>query len=147
MKLNKRGWGLVIELIIVLLAVIMLVYAIYGLNRMGLIRNLNEALGPGIKPDLVISGKTIKYETVEQSLIEAGEEYIKNNYNNSIDSDIYIRVNHLVKNDYISTIRDSNNKECSGYVVASKMSDAIKYTPYLKCSKYESGGYNKEYDW
>ena len=45
MFMNKKGWSLVGELLAFLVAVILLVYVIYMLNKLGLIRNINEALG------------------------------------------------------------------------------------------------------
>ena len=148
MKLNKKGWGLVTELVVILIAIILLVYSVYGLNQLGLIRNMNDALGPGIKPDLVISGKTISYESVEGTLISASQEYVVDKYNNDFVGDqLVIRVSHLIKNGYISTIRDVKNKECSGYVIATKNTTSISYTPYLKCKNYETAGYSEEYDW
>lgn len=147
MKLNKRGWGLVAEIIIILIAVILLVYAIYGLNQLGLIRNMDEAL-PGIKPDLIISGETTNYYEVENSIIEASKQYVSDRYSNDFVGDkLVIRVNHLIKNSYLSTIRDENNKECSGYVMVIKNETDVSYTPYLKCNSYQSDGYEEEYDW
>lgn len=147
MKFNKRGWGLVGELVVVLLVVAMLVYVIYGLNNLGLIRDMDKALGTDVFPDLVISGKTVSYSSVEDNLISASQKYVSDNYGNNIDTAITIRVSHLIKNGYISTIRDKDNKECSGYVIVSKLDEDIIYTPYLKCDEYETKGYNEKYDW
>lgn len=147
MKVNKRGWSLVVELVAILIAVILLVYVVYGLNKLGLVRNMNEAL-PGIKPDLIISGKTTSYQNVESDLIDASKKYVEVKYNGEFTgNEIVIRVSHLVKNGYMSTIRDTNGKECSGYIMVIKSDGTIGYNPYLKCSKYASDGYESEYDW
>ena len=145
--MNKKGWTLVGELIAFLVAVILLIYAIYGLNRLGLVRDIDEAI-PGVKPTLVISGKKVNYETVENNLIDATKKYVTDKYDNKFDSDVIIvRVSQLVKSGYISTIRDSKNKTCSGYVRV--YSDGINntYSPYLRCSQYTTYGYEEEYDW
>lgn len=147
MKLNKNGWGLVVEVVIILVVIILLVYAIFGLNKLGLIRNVNEALGSDVLPDLVISGKTLTYSVVENNLIEASKDYVDDNYNGDIYSDTTIKISRLIKEGYISTIRDSDNNECSGYVMVTKASGVTEYSPYLKCSEYETQGYNEEYDW
>lgn len=147
MRINKKGWSLVAELIAILVAVILLVYAVYGLNQLGLIRNMNEAI-PLIKPDLIISGKTISYENVEDTLIDASKKYVEDRYNNDlVQNETILRVSHLIKNGYLSTIRDTKSKECSGYVMVVKNEEDVSYYPYLKCSNYTSEGYKDEYDW
>ena len=145
--MNRNGWTLVGELVAILIAVVLLVYVIYGLNRMGLVRDMDEAV-PRIKPDLIISGKNVNYDSVENSLIEATKKYVLYQYNNEfVDNMIVVRVSHLVKNGYMSTIRDSNNKVCSGYVKVIRGELELSYIPYLKCSEYVSNGYEEEYDW
>ncbi len=148
MKLNKNGWGLVTELIFILLAVILLVYAIYGLNRFGLVRDMDDALGPLNRPDLIVSGKKSDYSTVESELIESTKEYVEDKYGNVIEEEyVIVRISHLVKNGYIGTIRDTENNKCTGYVKVTNNFDVINYNPYLKCSKYETTGYESEHDW
>lgn len=145
--MNKKGWTLVGELIAFLIAVILLIYAIFALNRLGLVRDMDEAI-PGVKPSLIISGKHVNYETVENNLIEATKKYVKDKYDNKFDSEVVIvRVSQLVKNGYISTIRDNKNKTCSGYVRVYNNGIDNTYSPYLRCSQYVSNGYEEEYDW
>ena len=145
--MNKRGWTLVGELVALLIGVILLVYVIFSLNRLGLVRDMDEAI-PGVKPTLIISGKQVNYDSVESNLIEASKKYVSDKYSNQFDGEVIIvRVSQLVKDGYISTIRDNKNKTCSGYVrVYSSDSETI-YTPYLKCSQYTSTGYEADYDW
>jgi hypothetical protein len=145
--MNKKGWTLVGELIAFLIAVILLVYSIYGLNRMGLVRDINKAV-PLLKPELIISGKNVNYDVVESDLIEATKKYVLEQYNNDFsEGTLIVRISHLIKNNYISTIRDNKNKTCSGYVKVIRGEYDLTYTPYLKCSEYVSAGYEAEYDW
>ena len=145
--MNKKGWTLVGELVAFLVAVILLIYAIYALNRLGLVRDIDEAI-PGVKPTLIISGKHLNYETVENNLIEATKKYVSDKYNNEFETDtIIVRVSQLVKNGYMSTIRDNKNKTCSGYVRVYNDGTNNTYSPYLKCSQYTSYGYEEDYDW
>ena len=145
--MNKNGWTLVGELVALLIAVILLVYVIFGLNRMGLVRDMEEAI-PGVKPDLVIRGKQVNYDTVENDLIDASKRYVADKYSNSFDGEaLIIRVSQLTKNGYMSTIRDNKNKVCSGYVRVFNDGVNYIYSPYLKCSQYVSEGYEAEYDW
>ena len=143
--MNKKGWTLVGELVVFLIIIILLIYSIYGLYRFGLVKNINRAI-PGVKPQLVISGETVNYETAETELIEASKRYIYDKYNGSINGDVLIlRVNHLIGEGYLSTIRDTNSKVCSGYVKVYNNGN-LTYNPYLKCRKYTSFGYESEYD-
>ena len=61
--MNKRGWTLVGELVAFLIAVVLLVYVIFGLNKFGLVRDMDKAV-PGMKPTLIISGKHVNYDAV-----------------------------------------------------------------------------------
>lgn len=141
MKLNKNGWSIVTELVVLLIAIVLLVFVIFGLNKLGLIRNMNEALGVDVLPELVISGKKISYESVETELINASKDYVYDKYGeNLLEDEIRIETSQLIKNSYISTIRDSNNKECTGYVIV-KNAEVKSYRAYLKCSKYTTPGY------
>ena len=145
--MNKRGWTLVGELFAFLVVVILLIYAIYALNKLGLVRDMDEAV-PVSKPSLIISGKHLSYDTVENNLVEATKSYVKDKYDNKFDSEVIIvRVSQLVKNGYISTIRDNKNKTCSGYVRVYSDGISNTYSPYLRCSQYTSNGYEEEYDW
>lgn len=146
MNLNKKGWSIVTELVVILIAVILLVYSIYGVNKMGLLRKSQWA--DNVKPELIIKGKKNNYGAVETELIEASKKYIWEKYDNDfIGEEIILRISHLNKSGYLSTIRDLNNKECSGYVKINKGNLEISYSPYLKCNNYISEGYESEYDW
>lgn len=144
--MNKKGWTLVGELVVFLIVVIGLIYAVYGLGVLGLMKNENK-LVPGIKPQLIISGRTVNYETVESNLIDATKRYVFDKHNNDFNSDVIIvRINTLIEHGYINTIRDSRNKKCSGYVKVYKSGYDLNYYPYLNCSTYTSLGYEKDYD-
>ncbi len=145
--MNKKGWTLVGELVVFLIIVIGLIYAVYGLGVLGLIRNSDKPT-PGVKPQLIISGRIVNYEVVEENLIEATRNYVYQKYNDSFNGDtIIVRVNTLIESGYISTIRDNKNKKCSGYVKVNKNDYNLEYKPYLKCSNYISVGYENDYDW
>ena len=112
MKLNKNGWGLAVEIIIILGVIAALVWTIYGFNQLGLVKNMNEALGTDILPDLVISGEKVTYSIVEKDLIEASKAYVKDVYGDNINIDTTIKLSRLIKDGYISTIRDKDNNTC-----------------------------------
>lgn len=144
--MNKKGWTLVGELFVFLIAIIFLIYSIYGLYRLGFVKSVDKAI-PGAKPQLIISGRIVNYESVESNLVNATKRYVFDKHNNSFNSDvIVVRVNTLIEYGYISTIRDSRNKKCSGYVKVYKNGSNLSYYPYLNCSTYTSIGYEKDYD-
>lgn len=147
MKLNKNGWGLAAEIVIILGVIVALVWVIYGFNQFGLVKNMNDALGTDILPDLIISGEKITYSIAEDNLISASKAYIKDVYGDTFDIDTTIKLSRLIKDGYISTIRDEDNNTCTGYVMVSNTSENINYNPYLKCKNYKTPGYNEEYDW
>lgn len=147
MKLNKNGWGLAVEIIIILGVIVALVWAVYGFNKFGLVRNMNEALGTDILPDLIISGEKVTYSIAEKNLIDASKAYIKDVYGDTTNIDTTIKLSRLIKDGYISTIRDKDNNACSGYVMVSNVSENVNYDAYLKCDDYKTTGYNEEYDW
>ena len=147
MKLNKNGWGLAVEIIIILGVIAALVWAVYGFNQLGLVKNMNEALGTDILPDLVISGEKVTYSIAEKDLIEASKAYVKDVYGDNINIDTTIKLSRLIKDGYISTIRDKDNNTCSGYVMVSNVLETVRYDAYLKCDDYKTPGYNEEYDW
>lgn len=130
-----------------LIAVIGLIYAVYGLGVLGLLKDSNKTI-PGVKPQLIISGKTVNYESVEANLIDATRSYVLDKYNNDFNGEVIIvRINTLIGSGYISTIRDNRNRKCSGYVKVYKNKYNLSYSPYLKCSNYTSVGYESDYDW
>ena len=145
--MNKKGWTLVGELVVFLIAIIFLIYSIYGLYRLGFVEDIDKAI-PGAKPQLIINGKSTNYDNVEANLIDATKKYVFDKYNNDFSGEtIIVRVSTLVESGYISTIRDSKNKKCSGYVKVNKGLNGLTYKPYLKCSSYISVGYENDYDW
>ena len=145
--MNKKGWTLVGELFVFLIVVIGLIYAVYGFGVLGLMKEDNK-ITPGIKPELIISGKTVSYDAVESNLIDASKKYVFDKYNNNFSGEVIIvRINTLVESGYTSTIRDNRNKKCSGYVKIYKDNYSLSYSPYLRCSTYTSIGYEKDYDW
>ena len=144
--MNKKGWTLVGELVIFLIVVIGLIYAVYGLGVLGLMKNENKIV-PGVAPQLIISGRTVNYEVVESHLVDATKKYVFDKYNNDFNGNtIIVRINTLIESGYESTIRDSKNKKCSGYVKVYKTDYGLNYYPYLNCSTYTTLGYEKDYD-
>lgn len=161
--MNKsKGWGLKTELIFLCIFVICLITAIFGLYRMGLLGNLNEALDPNpnddVRVELRSSNKTnnskkkvisneFSYMDLENQMIEGAKTYILNTYNNELGLDtIIVKVSQLKELGLLNELKDEFDFSCSGYVDVFKEGEVIIYDPYLKCSQYITAGYIERRD-
>lgn len=145
--MNKKGWTLVGELVVFLICVIVLIYAVYGFGVLGLTK-YSSKLTSDVKTQFIVSRERVTYESVQEILVDATNKYVWDKYNGSFAGEvIVVRISTLVESGYINVIKDSRNKKCSGYVKVNNRGYDLVYTPYLKCSKYMSSGYEKDYDW
>lgn len=136
-KMNKHGWGLRVELVIILLFLICLLISAIGLNRLGVLgENENSLLK-----------NNFDYSNLENKLKESAKRYIKEYYGEGITDVVIVRYNTLLNNGYISNLTDKYSKECSGYTEVIKASDTLIYYPYIKCSRYKTEGYEERKDW
>jgi|SRR5574344_403281 hypothetical protein len=142
--MDKNGWGLRAELMVILMFLMCLVVATLGLNKMGLIGTNLDDIGS------INTNKNTNetYSFLEQKLTNAASEYVNKFYGASyIEDTLIIRYSSLYYNGYITKLVDNNDKECSGYVVAEKVNSNIIYYPYIKCSNYKTNGYDSSKDW
>ena len=136
--MNKNGWGLRAELLIILLFLICLVISVIGLNRVGLIgENSNSLMNPG---------DTFNYDSVEQKMITATKKYYQENYTGTEENIIIVRTSTLQSRGYLGKLYDGKNKECSGYVKIINSKGTPIYVAYLNCPNYYTTGYEKEND-
>ena len=70
--MNKKGWGLRVELVIILLFVICLVIVSIGLNRIGLLGENPNA------PIHNVDRETFDYTSLENKLVESTKKYFQN---------------------------------------------------------------------
>lgn len=85
------------------------------------------------------------YQDLEIELKIAAEKYQNANYEGNLDSveTIILKYNFLKKSKYLEKITDiQDKKECNGYVKFIKNKAQITYVPYLKCSNYETQGFD-----
>lgn len=142
--MNKKGWGLRVELFYILVFLFCLVVATIGLNRLGL---LGENDDPLVKPDN--SGSEVySYEPLETKVVNAAKRYYQDMYNGGGDDIVIIRVSTLQANGYLGTLVDDRNKACTGYAKVINSSGGKQvYVSYIKCSRYKTTGYEIENDY
>ena len=133
MKLNNKGWGVFqmawmtgIILFFFLLAIILIVNYYHSMNYQ-------------LHNRKVVTERT--YIQMEEDLQTAGIRYVEYNYKNirnlnssKITSDKLFSVGLFAKDLYGG---------CTGYVIVSKNNNNISSTPYIKCSNYQTPGYNQ----
>ena len=88
--MNKNGWGLRVELVIILLFLICLAMACIGLNKFGLLGDNND---PIIKEPTTENIK-LYYEGLEDKLRVATREYYNAKYNDN-NEDIFIFIVYI----------------------------------------------------
>ncbi len=140
--INKKGWGLSTELIFILIFVVGLFVAMIFANKFGILKNgTNDIYNDKID--------NTDYKGMESIVLQATKKYVNNVYNNDIgENTLIVRISYLIKNGYLSELKDGNGKSCSGYISVINVSDiSISYNPYIKCKNYETIGYEESNDW
>lgn len=117
MKLGNHGWGtkeMIIMSSILFILLMIVTYYIYAYYRN-------------------IGVNTYTYTNLESKLQNAARNYASDN--NILVGEVTSR--QLMKEGYLSSFVDDNNRECTGYVDIN--SNHIK--PYIKCPKYTTENY------
>lgn len=136
--MNNGGWGL--RIMLIFCAVISLFF-LFSTNVIG------KALDVFVQKKELVK-EEITYFDLEHKLKNSAKKYINNTYTNIVnDIEIPIKLTTLIENYYLAPIKDIYvEEECSGYVIFTKLSNNIKYKPYLKCNGYKTNGYDSIYD-
>ena len=138
--MNKNGWGLRVELVIILLFLICLAMACIGLNKFGLLGDNND---PIIKEPTTENIK-LYYERLEDKLRVATREYYNAKYNDNNEDIVIINLTTLYNSGYISKLYDKNNKECNGYSKVINSGDSSTIISYIRCeNNYVTAGYER----
>ena len=124
--MNKNGWGLRKELAFIVMFLVCLLMAAYGLNTLG----------------LVDKNASSKYRSLENKLTEAALDYYNDKYTSNGDT-VIIKYSTLYNNGYIGKLKDSNGHECSGYT---KITSSRSGVSYINCFTYKTEGYSKSYE-
>ena len=140
--MKKNGWGLRAELGFLLLFVVCILISTIGLYRMGLFSSAPDNDYVDLKEYTKGNG-TFDYDALETKVTTAGKRYYNDNYPNGTSDIVIVNINTLVSNGYMTDIYDSRNKKCNGYA---KILNNGNVVSYIRCSIYETTGYNEEYE-
>ncbi|UKI58789.1 MAG: hypothetical protein L6V81_05390 [Clostridium sp.] len=138
--MNKNGWGLRVELLIILLFVICLAVACIGANKFGLLGKKMIIL---LLKNLLLKNNTLFYEGLEDKLRVATREYYNVKYNDNTEDIVIIKLSTLYSGGYISKLYDKNDRECKGYSKVIVNNDTSTIVPYIRCSGYTTSGYER----
>ena len=137
-KLNNRGWGLgtMIAFVCVFLLAIILITVIslkYGFtNKTNSTRQQENSRNNTTPVD------TAKYQKYEQEIRQKADIYYKNNSNSSVESPIYINIQAL-------DIKQEIKNQCTGYAEITVNEQNQYYNAYIKCTAYETVGYDESH--
>lgn len=133
--MNKKGWGLRVELGFILLFLVCLLIATLGLNRLGIFSKSSD--------EIHIDSGTYDYVSIENKVTSAAKKYYSVNYPNGSNDTLVVKTDTLKSNGYLSSIKDGLGRECSGY---SKILPSGTCVSYIKCSSYKTTGYDASYE-
>lgn len=136
--MNKNGWGLRMELVIILLFVICLLIATIGLSKFGLLRGEGQIEYYGTD-----ERDTFAYSILEKKIENAAINYYNNKYTSGTNDTVIISTKTLKATGYLSELYDGNNRKCTGYAKILKNGVCLSY---LKCSRYRTSGYENDYE-
>ena len=122
---NNKGWGTMEMLLLSCGLLLALLIAIFFINR--LFGSLDYAVG------------NKSYANMEINLESAARRYVEDN-NITVDNTYRINAQTLIAANYISSLVDSNNNPCSGYVLVSN-STTYLYKGYISCNNYQTRNY------
>ena len=117
--LNKRGWGLVEMLVASGVLILFSMIAIYYVYTM--YNNISDTV----------------YALLEEKLENQAQIYLDEYYEGQLVDEMVINRSTLSKHGLDVTLRDSDNRLCSGYVLYTN--GTVK--GYISCLEYETEGY------
>lgn len=92
---------------------------------------------------VLYKNKTKVYKELETKLVQAEKRYVDEKFlypeqNTSLKT----TVSTLIENGYLDAL-EVNGESCDGYAVISKKSTVFDYKGFIKCSNYQTKGYEK----
>jgi hypothetical protein len=133
-------WGLRWELCIIIVFIICLLVATFGLNRFGLLSSDSEEYIRYVGEE---EGDTFSYSELEKEVSQAGTRYYKSRYSGGLSESVNVDVNTLIGAGYLSTLYDGKGRRCTGYAHLSMTGSSFGY---IKCRRYKSEGYDPQYE-
>ena len=139
--MNKKGWGLRVELAFLLLFLICLLIATIGLHRLGIL-----GTDGGVYTDdngYVEDNVNYNYSALEKKVTNAANDYYRDVYHGNVDDTTIVTTSKLKLGGYLGSISDARGRECKGYAIIMKTGNIVSY---VKCSIYKTVGYNEDYE-
>ena len=140
--MNNKGWGLKEFIILLVALAFCLIVVVYLYNRLTNIAFKNKT--DNLSTEVIGSGSNElkSYIEIEDKIVEASKKY---KFDDSLDT-VIIKLSTLIENGYINIVRNpKTNKECSGYVIYSKIN--TNYKAYLSCAgSYQTSDYNAKFE-
>jgi hypothetical protein len=133
MKLNNHGWGLNQMLIYcAILFAFLMVAVVLIIQLSSILENVNLV-------------DTITYSDIEENVVNASNTYIEKYYKEDITTGtITITTSNLLKYNILSKKELTPTKEdeaCIGYALVKKVDNKLDISSFIKCSDYETNGY------
>ena len=135
--MNKKGWGLRVELVFVLLFLICLLTATIGLQKLGIFGEGDNTI------DRTETKNNDSYIELENKLSDSAKRYYESTYPNGSSDTIIINYNSLKNNGYIDYLNDNYGRECNGYAKILRSGICVSY---IRCTFYKTTGYSVEYE-
>ena len=139
--MNKNGWAMKKLLIFVSIFLFGLLVSAYLIVKTTHDVNLKNEPND-MKEELNVDDY---YSELEANVYEAAREYVTNNRAVLNNGSITIKLKTLISDGYLATVDDEYGTECSGYINV-ESADEIKYEVYLKCTDYQTTGYDEQKD-
>lgn len=147
-KLNKNGWGISSEIIMIFFFMGCLLYSIYYINKLGLLQNPDHDVIKEINKEDGINTSDTTYSDLEMDLKSSARLYVNNEYGKVGSDTLIVTSKKLIEEGYLDEMSDPDkkNNSCSGYVEVELVNDKNEYYSYISCSKYYTEGYIKRKD-
>ena len=85
-----------------------------------------------------------EYKNLEKQIEESAKKYVEEKFLYPEDKEkIKVTLEQLTSEQLIQDFK-INGEDCDGYVIVYKNQGVFKYTPKIKCPKYQSPKYNKD---
>ncbi len=81
-----------------------------------------------------------QYVDLEIKLETAAHDYIKDN-NVEVNGQLKLSYDTLKEKEYIDSLNDKNGKNCSGYVLVTKVDGINNYAGFISCQDYQTRNY------
>ncbi len=134
--MNKKGWGLRVELAFLLLFLVCLLLATIFLQKL-------DIFGSGDKDFGSFETSKYDYTILENKVSSSAKMYYENVYPNGSNDTVIVSVETLKNSGYLSDLSDNLNRDCKGYAKILSNGNCVSY---IRCPFYKTTGYSEDYE-